>query len=166
MSRIKGVLTEKQANALLAAISNVIIRYAKDKTVNLDTQREALRVFDSVYSKMLPSDRLFIGVIPPDGNWTIVPTIAQDYNTDPPEPLKPRYADEVKNEFGICCPKCGKEDKIQIVGTTWLDLTPDGTDASNADHEWDQDSRCWCHRCDYQDVVGGFTLPDRPGSEL
>lgn len=51
------------------------------------------------------------------------------------------------NMFGLSCPKCGSEDRIDICIEVWARLTPDGTDADgplNGGHEWDGSSVAVC----------------------
>ena len=61
----------------------------------------------------------------------------------------------VREEWGMCCPKCGKDDKLSIKMTVWAELSPDGTEVSG-DQEWDSDSGCDCSHngCEWRGNVG------------
>lgn len=52
----------------------------------------------------------------------------------------------VFDEWSMRCPKCGRDDGLQIVITTFARLTPDGTE-DVGDHEWEDDSVCRCGHC-------------------
>lgn len=51
----------------------------------------------------------------------------------------------VREEHGMTCPKCGRDDKLEIVAGIWVQLVPDGTQDSDDGHMyWDGDSECRC----------------------
>ena len=66
----------------------------------------------------------------------------------------------VRENHNICCPKCGSDDQIDVCANVWVRLCANGTDvfgSENGDQEWDDDSPCSCHVCDYYGPVGSFT---------
>lgn len=73
-------------------------------------------------------------------------------------------SETVRDSHGICCPKCGSDDQIDVCASVWVRLCDDGTDAyesENGDQEWDDNSPCSCHVCDYYGTVGSFAInPD------
>lgn len=53
----------------------------------------------------------------------------------------------VLSEWGLRCPKCERDDQLDIVALAHVRLTEDGTDhdeARNGDHEWDDESDISC----------------------
>ena len=56
---------------------------------------------------------------------------------------------------GMACPKCGQEQALLIVVTSWVTMTDDGTDGM-ADTEWDESSPCQCPECDHFGVAHEF----------
>lgn len=73
-------------------------------------------------------------------------------------------SETVRENHGICCPKCGSDDQIDVCANVWVRLCDNGTDAyesENGDQEWDDDSPCSCNVCDYDGTVGSFAInPD------
>lgn len=59
----------------------------------------------------------------------------------------------VKEEWGMACPACGRDDRLQVQVTTWAGLSADGTDADCCPHEWDKASACLCDACAWQGTV-------------
>ena len=67
--------------------------------------------------------------------------------------------EELDNDFGMKCPKCGASDQLDVAATVWVRLCPDGTDvyaAENGDHEWDNGSAVVCHSCGHSGTVRDF----------
>ncbi len=63
------------------------------------------------------------------------------------------------NAFDMTCPKCGRDDHIDIAATVWVRLTPDGTDIDgpkDGSHEWEPDSVAMCAACSYSGEVKDF----------
>jgi hypothetical protein len=63
------------------------------------------------------------------------------------------------NCFDLRCPKCRKEDSIDILAAIWVRLTDDGTDpdlAKNYSHEWHDQSHARCIACEYSGKAGDF----------
>ncbi|MDX5370355.1 MAG: hypothetical protein LPL29_13365 [Alphaproteobacteria bacterium] len=52
----------------------------------------------------------------------------------------------VLEEWGMCCPKCKRDDRLQIVALTSVNLTGEGTE-EQGDHEWSGGSDCRCMHC-------------------
>jgi len=70
----------------------------------------------------------------------------------------------MSNQFDMKCPRCGRNDEIDIAATVWVRLCHDGTsifDAHNGDHEWSDDSPAFCCACDYAGTAGNFTPAQR-----
>jgi hypothetical protein len=73
----------------------------------------------------------------------------------------------VTSEYGMCCPKCGEDDRIHICATVWVKLYDDGTDlpeSGDGDTEWTDESPCKCNHCDQTGNVRDFTLPEEGGA--
>jgi hypothetical protein len=65
----------------------------------------------------------------------------------------------MSNQFDLRCPKCCRDDSIDILAAIWVRLTHDGTDpdlAHNGDHEWGDESHAICSSCNYRGPVSGF----------
>ena len=60
--------------------------------------------------------------------------------------------EELGNQHGFKCPKCGQGDRLMIAAVQWHDLLPDGTD-NHGDVEWDDDSPAGCQWCDWRGTV-------------
>jgi hypothetical protein len=59
----------------------------------------------------------------------------------------------VGNQFGYLCPKCNRGDSLSVAATVWVGLLPDGTDADNSDHEWDDKDGAACSACNWDGKV-------------
>lgn len=73
--------------------------------------------------------------------------IATETETDDPTVL---------DEHGMTCPKCHRDDKLEVAAIIWVRLVPDGTeDSENGDQTWDDDSPCLCNHedCDWSGKV-------------
>lgn len=67
------------------------------------------------------------------------------------------------NSHELVCPKCGASDKLDVSARIWVRLVNDGTDqdlAHNLDHEWDDDSPCYCGACGWTGTVRNAANPD------
>ena len=65
-----------------------------------------------------------------------------------------------KNEnclAGISCSKCGHTEDFDISVCTWMRVTDDGTEITNAAVEWDDASLIRCRKCNHQGTVEEFT---------
>ena len=75
----------------------------------------------------------------------------------------------VMQEWNMHCPQCGEDDKLDIAGTVWMRLTPDGTDIDappDHDHDWDEDSAACCRNCEWTGTVKDATFePDEDDEE-
>ena len=61
----------------------------------------------------------------------------------------------VTKTWGMTCPGCGKDDRLDVAAMLWLRVTPEGTDADlshDGSHEWDSNSNCLCG-CGWQGKV-------------
>ena len=48
----------------------------------------------------------------------------------------------VEEQWGVCCPNCGRDDQLDVAALVFVRLTPDGTDVDDAvdgSHEWDDE---------------------------
>lgn len=71
--------------------------------------------------------------------------------------------DSVLSVWGLCCPKCHKDDSLEIEIKTGARLYPNGTDlgeSENGDHTWDGSSECRCIACGYSGVVAQFEVDE------
>lgn len=57
----------------------------------------------------------------------------------------------VKEEWGMECPSCKRDDQLRIAVKMWADLGGEGTDAEG-DQEWDDNSSCVCG-CGWSGIV-------------
>ena len=67
----------------------------------------------------------------------------------------------VSSTWQRCCPKCGKDDEIDICAHVWVRLCPEGTDVSaarNGDHEWNDHNGAICQNCGHDGNVSDFTI--------
>lgn len=66
--------------------------------------------------------------------------------------------------WGMRCPQCGDDSRIDVVASVNVRLTHDGTDADEAQgdcsHEWGDDSMATCNACDHVGTVKDFTVRD------
>lgn len=65
---------------------------------------------------------------------------------------------DVRSAFNMACPKCGRDDDIRIYMHTWAVLGPDGTDANDSEHIWDEHDDCACGMCGHHARVAEFML--------
>ena len=64
---------------------------------------------------------------------------------------------------GMICPSCWQDTSLDVQATVMVRLTVDGSDADESkfgDHEWDSDSRCICHNCDFTAEARCFEFGD------
>ena len=69
----------------------------------------------------------------------------------------------VSSEYGLSCPRCGHDNRLDITALINVRLTADGTDpddAADTSHEWDQDSTCQCIQCGFRAKVRDFSIPE------
>ena len=65
----------------------------------------------------------------------------------------------VIEEWGMCCPNCGRDDAIDILAQVAVRLTPEGTDpdeARDGHHEWGDDNSAVCVACEHTGKVEDF----------
>lgn len=61
--------------------------------------------------------------------------------------------------WNISCPKCTRDDQLDIAAAVWVRLCPDGTDAhesEDGDHEWNEHSGIICRACGHGGNVSDF----------
>lgn len=64
----------------------------------------------------------------------------------------------VTEMFGMRCPQCLCDDRLEITAVTTVRLTSEGTiEVLDALHEWSFDSDCTCGGCGFKDEAGRFT---------
>lgn len=64
---------------------------------------------------------------------------------------------------GMCCPRCGKDEHLDVTASVDVRLTPLGSDAELAfdgSHQWDDNSVAACLHCDWSGLVGATRIPD------
>lgn len=69
----------------------------------------------------------------------------------------------VSTAWEMRCPKCKRDDEIDISVKSWTRLVPDGTDRDEADEtseEWDNDSVCICRACGHKGTVETFQIEE------
>jgi hypothetical protein len=63
---------------------------------------------------------------------------------------------------GLRCPRCGQEDRLDIVARVMCRVTDDGSEPFG-DHDWDDDSVAVCPGCGCDGRLGDFRVrPDMP----
>ena len=62
----------------------------------------------------------------------------------------------VRETFGLACPECRRDDKLEIWALTMVALTPDGSVEIDGCHEWSESHHCECRACGYQAQVERF----------
>ena len=71
----------------------------------------------------------------------------------------------VLEEWGMRCPVCKDDTRLEITVTTSVLLTPDGTDifeVQDGSHEWEPSSPCACRSCDWGGTVAEATVAKEP----
>ena len=53
-----------------------------------------------------------------------------------------------KTWHGMTCPKCGSDQDLRVAFKGVCKMTANGSEDSG-DHDWDDDSACWCASCYY-----------------
>lgn len=61
---------------------------------------------------------------------------------------------------GVACPSCGQEDRFKIVARIMCEVTDDGSEPIDGNHEWDDESVCVCPDCDHTGILKEFQKPD------
>ncbi len=61
----------------------------------------------------------------------------------------------VREIWGLACPKCGSDERLQVELTTMADLTPDGTEPFG-DQLWDGKSYTRCDACGHDGKLARF----------
>jgi hypothetical protein len=59
---------------------------------------------------------------------------------------------------GVKCPKCGQQDCFEIAAKIMVRVTDDGTEDMEGNYEWDQDARCLCTECGFQNRLRAFCV--------
>lgn len=70
----------------------------------------------------------------------------------------------VKEEWGMCCPECGRDDGLSIRADIWVTIHTMGTeqDDERGDHEWTDYSGCYCRRCGWEGLVEDTKASEDP----
>lgn len=58
---------------------------------------------------------------------------------------------------GIRCPKCGQDERFEIVAEVTLSVTDNGSQTLDGNHYWDREANCSCPECEYNATVDHFT---------
>ena len=66
----------------------------------------------------------------------------------------------VKDTHGLCCPKCGSDDRIKVSITTWAVLLPEGSE-QEGDHEWSYKSPAFCTECEFSGTACDFDVEEQ-----
>ncbi|KAB2912714.1 MAG: hypothetical protein F9K29_18310 [Hyphomicrobiaceae bacterium] len=73
----------------------------------------------------------------------------------------------VRETFGLACPKCGRDEELEVWAFTGVLLTPDGTvEAKDSVHEWSESHHCECRACGFQAQVDAFTVDETRKAEV
>ena len=89
-----------------------------------------------------------------------MPNVATGYETAGPP--------SVHDEWGIRCPKCDSDNRLDVAASVLVRLTADGTvadESANGSHEWDRGSVIFCRECGHHGLVGEFTTDDAEPEE-
>ncbi len=57
----------------------------------------------------------------------------------------------------IRCPKCGQNERFQIVAEVVMDVTDNGSEDKGSGHTWDENSACFCPECEFNEILSFFT---------
>lgn len=71
----------------------------------------------------------------------------------------------VREDHGMTCPACGKDDGIDVAATVWTRLVQDGADltlARDTSQEWTDESAAKCDNCGHVATVAAFKV-EAPG---
>ena len=64
----------------------------------------------------------------------------------------------VAEAWDMTCPRCRRDEHIEVELTVWASLTADGTDIEAQDHEWNPRSLARCTHCDHSARVAHFWI--------
>ena len=64
----------------------------------------------------------------------------------------------VAEAWDISCPRCRRDEHIEVQLTVWASPTPDGTDIEAQDHEWNPRSFARCTLCNHSGQVAHFWI--------
>lgn len=56
----------------------------------------------------------------------------------------------VRENHGMVCPKCKRDDNLKVAVRTWVLLLPQGVENEGADHTWDWNNEVMCEHEDCQ----------------
>ena len=62
----------------------------------------------------------------------------------------------VRDTFGLACPACQSDERLQVQVTTTADLSTDGSEPTS-DHGWHDGSFICCRACNHTGTVKAFT---------
>ena len=80
---------------------------------------------------------------------------------------EPDESETVRDEWAMACPKCGKDDELDVLASLYVRLTPDGSDANTShdgEHAWSSLSATKCCACGHTGIAREFG--DRPSVVL
>jgi ribosomal protein S27E len=67
----------------------------------------------------------------------------------------------VRAYHDVQCPKCGRDDELDVFATVYVRLTPEGSDtdqAENVIHSWGAATPVRCHSCDHDGTIFEFRV--------
>lgn len=65
----------------------------------------------------------------------------------------------VREYWGMACPQCGDDEKMQVTAQVVVLLVVEGVDDVGNDREWEDNSSCSCTACGFDGVVKDFVVP-------
>ena len=57
---------------------------------------------------------------------------------------------------GIRCPNCGNVDNFKVTAVVGCQVSDEGSDANESDHDWDDDADCTCSACNHNAPMSDF----------
>lgn len=70
----------------------------------------------------------------------------------------------VREEWGLACPSCGSDEGIKLEVSVMAHLSEDGTEP-DGDHEWDDNSFCFCRMCQFDGKVSEFDVDPKNSTQ-
>lgn len=71
--------------------------------------------------------------------------------------------ESVTETWNMSCPNCGRDDRIIVLASAWVQLTADGTEEPRCGYggeEWDEHSPCRCLACEFESEVTEFDVKE------
>lgn len=64
----------------------------------------------------------------------------------------------VRETWNMECPECKSDEHLEVTVQISARLTGEGTILIDGDHEWDENSYCFCRRCFWGESAATFQI--------